>query len=230
MKKTSALAITIAILGFVWVFAIAVYIKLCGLPWLCWGSVTCTIIAIMAAEVYLLVFRKDPGNQGAEPGVLGIIFSVGYLLIAVLLNSIFVLLGFGDFNWVLVTLNVVAIAGYIILLLWAEQTSARLERQMEETAQKTAPSINIGRKLGELLAITQDKEIRARLLKLKEAVDYSTNISTNATSEKEFQMDMQLDELAQLTIARADRLIILNKVEAAEMTWKMRNSAASSVR
>ena len=122
------------------------------------------------------------------------------------------------------------VASYIIPLLWVELSVARLIRQLKVTEQKTTPSVNIRKKLGELLAITEDTEIRGKLLKLKEAVDYGTNISTNATAEKEVQMGALLDELAQLTIARADRLIILNKVEAAEMTWKMRSSTASSVR
>lgn len=230
MKKTSALAITVAILGLVWVFAVAAYTRLFDLPWLCWGSITCTVIAIVVAEIYLLAFRKDPGEQGTESGTLGIIFTICFLLITALLNSVFVLLRCGDFNWVLLTLNLLVIACYIVLLLWVEQASARLARQLEKTEQKTAPSVNIARKLGELLAITEDAEIRGKLLKLKEAVDYGTNISTNATAAKEVQMGALLDELAQLTIARADRLIILNKVEAAEMTWKMRSSTASSVR
>lgn len=230
MKKTSALAITVAILGLVWVFAVAAYTMLFDLPWLCWGSITCTVIAIVVAEIYLLAFRKDPGEQGTESGTLGIIFTICFLLITALLNSVFVLLRCGDFNWVLLTLNLLVIACYIVLLLWAEQASARLARQLEKTEQKTAPSVSIARKLGELLAITEDAEIRGKLLKLKEAVDYGTNISTNATAAKEVQMGALLDELAQLTIARADRLIILNKVEAAEMTWKMRSSTASSVR
>ena len=230
MKKSTTLAITIAILGLVWIFAITAYTMIFELPWLCWGSITCTVVAIIAAELYLLVFRKDLGEQGTEPSALGIIFTVCFLIITVLLNSFFVLLQYGDFNWFLVTLNLVAIAGYIVLLLWVEQSAARLARQLEKTEQKTAPTVNIARKLGELLAITEDAEIRGKLLKLKEAVDYGTNISTNATADKEMQIGAQLDEIAQLTIARADRLIILNKVETAEMTWKMRSSTASSIR
>ena len=99
-----------------------------------------------------------------------------------------------------------------------------------KTEKKIAPTKDIARKLGELLAITEDAEIRNKLLKLKEAVDYGTNISTNATAEKEQQMNELLDELLQLTISKADKMIVLNKVDAAEMTWKLRSSTASSVR
>ena len=230
MKKTYALPITIAIAGVAWIFAVVAYTMFFELPWMCWGGIMCTVIAICAAEGYLLGFRKDSGEQGTESGALGIIFTVVYLLIAVLLNSVFILLNYGDFNWLLLTVNVLAIAGYLIILMWGEQASGRLEQQIKKTEQKTKPTVNIGRKLGELLAITEDVEIRGRLLKLKEMVDYGTNISTDATAEKDMQMEDVLDEIAQMMLARADRLVIFNKVETAEMIWKMRNSIAVSAR
>ena len=230
MPKSSILAISIALIGLVWIFAIAAYTMMFELPWLCWGSITCTVIAIIAAELYLLVFKKHPGEQAAEPSALGAILTICYLLITTLLNSVFVLLRCGDFNWILLTLNMAALVGYIILLLWVEQHTARLTAQLAKTEKKTAPTKDIARKLGELLAITEDAEIRNKLLKLKEAVDYGTNISTNATAEKEQQMNELLDELLQLTISKADKMIVLNKVDAAEMTWKLRSSTASSVR
>lgn len=228
--KTPILAISIGLIGCVWIFAVAAYTMLFELPWLCWGSVTCTVVAIIAAELYLLVFKKHPGEEAAEPGALGAILTICYLLITALLNSVFILLGYGDFNWLLLAINMATLVGYIILLLWVEQHTARLTAQLVKTAIKTAPSKDIARKLGELLAITEDAEIRNKLLKLKEAVDYGTNISTNATAEKEQQMNELLDELMQLSISKADKMIILNKVDAAEMTWKLRSSTASSVR
>ena len=230
MPKSSILAISIALIGLVWIFAIAAYTMMFELPWLCWGSITCTVIAIIAAELYLLVFKKHPGEQGTEPGALGAILTICYLMITTLLNSVFVLLRCGDFNWVLLALNMAALVGYIILLLWVEQHTARLTAQLAKTEKKTTPAKDIARKLGELLAITEDAGIRNKLLKLKEAVDYGTNISTNATAEKEQQMNELLDELLQLTISKADKMIVLNKVDAAEMTWKLRSSTASSVR
>ncbi|MBQ3252178.1 MAG: hypothetical protein IJB02_02930 [Oscillospiraceae bacterium] len=230
ITRTSVLAISIAIIALVWLFAVAAYTAIFELPEICWGSIVCTIIAVIITELYLLVFRKNPGEQGIEPAALGIILTISFMVVTILLNTIFVLVEHGDFNWILLLLNFMVVASYIIPLLWVELSVARLIRQLKVTEQKTTPSVNIGKKLGELLAITEDAEIRGKLLKLKEAVDYGTNISTNATAEKEAQMGALLDELAQLTIARADRLIILNKVEAAEMTWKMRSSTASSVR
>jgi len=230
MKKKSILAITIAALALVWILAVVAYTMVLELPWLCFGSITCTVIAIIIAEVYLLALRKDPGEQATEPGALGIILTIVFIIVVVLLNSVFVLRKFADFNWILLTLNAAIIVCYVLLLLWVEKSTARLANQLAKTEQKTAASKEISRKLGELLAITADTELRAKLLKLKEAVDYSTNISTEATAYKENQMNAQLDELFQLIVGRAEQLIILKKIEAVEMTWKTRSSAASSLR
>ena len=230
MKKTSVLGITLGIVGAVWIIAVIAFHAVLGLEWLCLGSIACVGVAVAAAELYLLVLRKDPGPQAAEPGALGVIFTVIYTIIALLLNTILVIKGYGNFNWLLVVLNLAALAGYIILVLWVDQSSAQLEKKLEKVEQKTAPSVNLGRKLGELVAITTDEEVRSRLLKLKEAVDYSTNISTQATADREAQFAAQLDEIAQLTIARADKIIILGKLETAEMLWKMRNATSATFR
>lgn len=230
-SKTMVLAVSIALIALVWVIAIiACNLLILELPWMCWGSISCALVAVIASEIYLLIVRKEPSEQGTEPGALGVILTICYLLITILLNSIFVLLRYGNFNMILLVLNLAATVCYIILTLWIEQHTARLTHQLRMTEQKTASTNEIGRKLGELLAITEDAEIRGKLLKLKEAVDYSTNISTNATAGMDTQMIAQLDEIVQLSIGRADRLIILKKVDAAEVTWKMRSSTASSKR
>lgn len=230
MKKTTTLGITIAIVAAVWILSVIAYNLFMTLTWMCWGSIVCVAFATGAAELYLLVLRKDPGTQAAEQGALGVIFTVCYLIIAILLNTVFVVLSYGDFNWLLIVLNVIALAGYIVLVIWVDQSNARLSKKLEVVEKKTVPTVNIARKLGELISITEDAEIRGRLLKLKEAVDYSTNISTEATAPREVQMAAQLDEIAQLTIARADRLIILGKLDTAEMLWKMRNSTSATFR
>lgn len=228
--KTMILAISIGLLGLVWVFAVAAYTISLNISRFCWGSIICTVAAVAVSELYLLVFRKEPLEAASEHSVFGNILTIAYFVITVLVNSVFALLAWGNFNWFLITLNLTAVVLYAILMLWVEQHTVRLDRQLSQSEQKTAPSREIARKLGELLAITEDVEIRGRLLKLKEAVDYGTSISTNATASKEWQMSRQLDEIVQLTIGRADRMIILNKISAAEMTWKMRSSTASSNR
>lgn len=228
--KTFILAISIALVGIVWIVAAGVCTAALKLPFLSWDGIAGVVMAMIAAELYLLVFRKNPGEGGTETAALGIIFTVGYFLTAVLMNSVFVLLALGGFSLLFLILNLAVLVCYIMLLLWAEQQTARLGRQMAKTEEKTAPTREIARKLGQLLAICDDPEIKSSLLKLKEAVDYATNISTDATATYDDQMNTLLDEIVQLALGNADRMIMLNKVSSAQKLWKMRSGAASSRR
>ena len=51
-SKNYILPISIAILGLVWIFAVAAYVKTLELPQFNWGCILCTLIAIVVAEVY----------------------------------------------------------------------------------------------------------------------------------------------------------------------------------
>lgn len=224
MKKKSVLAISIAIVSVVWALAVIAYIKLFDLPWMCWGSITCTLIAAVVTELYLLVFRKDLGKNGGGYEALGIILTIAYFVIVLLLNSVFVLLQYGDFNLVLLILNLIALAAFIVLLLWVEHNNTHLARRVEETAYKTAPTVDISKKLGELLSITQDDAVRSRLLKFKESVDCASNISTPLAANNISKIAQMLDDIARLTIAQADRMIIFNRLNVVETAWKLRNT------
>lgn len=225
MKKKSVLGISIAIVSVVWALAVVAYFKLLDLPWKCWGSITCTMIAAVITELYLLIFRKDLGKNGGGNEALGIILTIAYFLIVLLLNSVFALLQYGDFNLVLLILNLLAMAAFIILLLWVEHSNTHLARRSEETAYKVAPTVDISKKLGELLSITQDDAIRSRLLKFKESVDFSSNISTPLAAANIARIAQMLDDIARLTIAQTDRVIIFNRLNVVETAWKLRNTS-----
>lgn len=229
-QTTSGFAITAALIGLVWMVAVAAFNMIAGLDWECWASMLCVLVALMAAELYLLVIRKSPHKQAEESGALGLIFTACYLIISFLLNGIFVLLKTTDYNWILFALNLAELVGYVILLFWAEQHTQRLTGQLEKVESKTSATAEVGRKLGELLAVTNDPEIRAKLVELKQTVDYSSNITTDAVAYREQQMIQQLDEILQLSLGNADRMILLSKVDMADKTWKMRNSVVSGNR
>ncbi len=228
-SKTPILAVSVALIGLVWFAAVSAYTILLELPWLCWGAVCCVALEILIAELYILLLRRNADGAGTESSAFGIIATLIYLPVIFLVNSIFVLVSFGGFNMLLLISNLVLTIAYIIALMWVESHISRLSAQLQSVEQKTAPSIDISKKLGALLAIAEDDEIRNRILKLKESVDYSSNISTASTTLKESQMAEKLDEIAQLMIGRASKVIIISKLGEAEMLWKLR-STASSVR
>lgn len=229
-SKSTILAITLALAGIVWLGVVATVLILTGSLLICWGSAICVALAIIAAELYLLVFKKQVSDQSAETNYIGNIATVCFVAITLGLNSVLVFTGLGNFNPIVFIVNIVAIICFIIFAMWAEQHSNRVAAQLDVTAQKTANTYDISRKLGELASIAENEDIRNKMLKLKEAVDYSSNISTNSTAGREAQMLQKLDEIAQLIISNADNMIISTKLTEAEMIWKLRGSAPSAGR
>ena len=230
MKKSSVFAISLSVLAVLWMLIVIILNFYFDLPWMCWGSITYTAVAVAVIDLYLLALRTKFRGSEPENSAIGLIITSCYFLITILLNSLFVLLNYGDFNLLLLILNIILVVCYIIILLWIEKSSSRLSVQLEKTEYKMNYTSYISRKIGELISMTTDKDIKARYLKLKEAVDYSNNISTQATLNADQLMCSQLDELAHLTLADTTSVIILEKIDAVEMTWKMRSNMSSSVR
>lgn len=231
LSKRGAMGISLAAAWFVWFMAIIIRNIAKDLDWNCWGGITYTAIALGVAELYLLVFRKNPGRSGTETGAIGVILTICFLVIDVLFNTVCILLDAGAFeNWFPMVVNMVFVIGYAILIMWVGQGTNRIANAQEKTEQKTAPTMDLSRKLGELLGLAEDDEVRGKLYKLKEMVDYSTNVSTNATLKKEALVNEKLDEVAQLMISRADHRIILKKIDDAQKLWSMRSSTSATIR
>jgi len=231
LSKRGIMGISLAAGWFVWFMAIVIYNIANDGDWECWGGITYTAIALGVSELYLLVFRKNPGRSGTETGAIGVILTICFLLIDVLFNTVCILLEAGSFeNWFPMIMNMVFVIGYVVLIMWVGQGTNRVATLQEKTEKKTAPTMDLSRKLGELLGLADDDEIRGKLYRLKEMVDYGTNISTNATLKKEVLVNEKLDEIAQLMISRADRRIILKKIDDAQKLWSMRSSTSATVR
>lgn len=230
LSNSRLVSVTIGALGLVWclaVFTVSGHFE----PALHYGGgLVCGMIGVVLSVVYLMMFRHSPGPQAAEAGALSVYVTILYAVADIVANTIFILRHHGDFNSFLLLCNVAIGVAYVIVILYVEKDARRLSDQLAHTEQKILGTADISGKLGEILGIAEDSEIRKQILKLKESVDYSTNITTGSSSEKERMMERQLDELMEMIINRSDASAVRNKIRQAEMTWKTRNSAASSRR
>ncbi|MCI8981280.1 MAG: hypothetical protein HFG78_02595 [Hungatella sp.] len=230
LSNSKLVSLTIGVLVGIWclaIFIIAGHFE----PALQYsGGITCGLVAGALSILYLMVYRNSPGSQAVEVGAISVYVTNCYVIAAMVSNTVFVLTGNGGFNKFLLLWNVVIIAVYIIVILYVEKDAQRLSDQLDRTEQMLSNSIDISGKLGAILGIVEDNEVRNRILKLKEAVDYSTNITTASTLESEKKMECQLDELMSLLINRGDLSAVKDKIREAEITWKIRGSAGSSRR
>lgn len=230
LSNKTLLALAIALAGVIWCYAIFI-IAGNSVPALQVAEgLLCGLAAAVLSILYLTVFRRSPGWQAAEAGAVSIYLPIAYTCASMVSNTLFILSGRGGFNMILTLWNMVISAGYIIAILYAEKENQRLAEQLARTGQKLAGPVQISARLGEILSVTEDGEIRKQILKLKESVDYSTNITTAATYESERQLMGQLDELMSLIRDHGDPSAIKNKIREAEVTCKIRSSSAAARR
>lgn len=221
------LSIVIGALGIIWslvAFAVSDWF-VPALPYS--GGAVFVLFAAALSVLYLTVFRCSPGRQAVEAAALPVYFTILYVIASMVLNTVLVLNGLGGFNKILLICNAVLAAAYSLVILFAEKDNQRLSEQLSRTEQKLSGPVDISAKLGRILGIVEDGEIRAQVLKLKEAVDLSTNITTGATVESERLMERQIDELMELVARRAESSAIQDKLREAERTWKIRSSDAT---
>lgn len=227
LSNRNLLATAIGALGVVWCLFIISVSDRFGSFFQCTGALIFVLTAVVLAILYLTMFRHSPGKQATEVGVPPIYFTIAYVMASMVLNTKLVMSGRGGFNIALLLYNAIVNIVYIFLILYAEKDARRVSEQLDRTQQKLSGPVHISAKLGKLLGLAEDSQIRAQLLKLKEAVDYSTNITTEATFESERQMERQLDELMHLMTHQGEPSAIQNKIREAELTWKTRGSAAA---
>lgn len=232
MKFSSSklVPLTIGIVGFVWALGILLLVGGQENDIAYAGTLLFGVLAIVAAIVYLTCFRYTPSRQAEEIGALSIIVSVIYVVVVMVVNTIMMLVERGTISLQLLMINIVIAACYAIVLLYVERDVRRTVERMDRTGQKTAMPIHISGKLGALLGMTTDSGIRSRLMKLKEAVDYGSNITTANTAVQEQQMIELLDELTELIGMGNSGDAALLKIQQIEQCWKMRSSSASSIR
>ena len=233
MKRKSGsalLSITIAILAPVWLFAVVTFTLILDVPLTSWSTLVCMAIVTIIAEIYLLAFRKKQNNATTESSAIGVIITTITVIVSSVLNTVMTFIIFPGANLPVTLVNAIIIAFFIIALIWTENHSSGVAARVDATAGKIAPVQDISKKIGDILTLTEDEEIRAVILRLKEAVDYDSNISTNATAGREIQFSEHLDKIITLTVNNADRQAIINELATAEMIWKLRSNANATFR
>jgi hypothetical protein len=218
------LAGIIAVIGLIWCFGIYTIAGFYDPRGKIEGSMFCGVLVIALAILYLLVLRGPGRAATTEVGGVGIYFTTVYLLAGLGINTVFVLVQHGGFGNILIFLNLVVDAAYLISVMYLEKDHGRLERQVDTVEIKQSRSEEISKKLGTLLGIVEEGDLRKRLLSLKETVDYSSNITTEKTAVPEKQMLDCLDELMALLLKQEEKTVVEKKIHEAELIWKMRSS------
>lgn len=192
-----------------------------------WGGFACTILAyvLCIGSLFLLQMRENPNLT--EIHVIPVWASLVYLGMAVLVNSVFVAIKDGGSPKPLVIINVILLIAFLALRMFTDNYAARVDKQTRHVVEKIHSTAQISAKVAFVISITNDREIKEKLLKLKETIDYSSNVSQAAGEQIEEQILIQLGYLENLIKGNAEQQVIFNKIEEVTATWKCRNGANS---
>ena len=206
-------------------FTLAGYYGWMGLA----GGIAAFVVS--GISVSLSGLNKKDGKEMTEVNAVSYIITDGYLITALIANTLFCFLAYLSYPKVIpVTVNLILLICVVVLRCFTDRYRDRVARTAAHTAAKVHSVENIGAQLSEVISITVDEEEKIKLKKMKEEIDFSSNTSQPFTEEMEHEFRAQLDEIRNMIEKNADRVDVLQHIQAAEKTWKRRNGISSSIR
>lgn len=195
-----------------------------------WGGFGFGLISFVVAGASLLLINITNNRNTTEINYIPVYYTSVYLLASAIINTFFIFRVTGKYNIILVVLNLVVLVAFISIRLFTGDYITRVDRQTIYSTDKISPISSISTQLATLLSITTDSDIKKQLHKLKEMVDYSSNVSQTFIENSQNLFLLQLSQIQSLIIEHKSNDVITNKIQEATVTWKTRNSMSSTIK
>ncbi len=188
------------------------------------------MLAFVLTALYSALIGERVNRNVSDIRFIQYYFSMWFLVISVLYNTVAVFSDAEKAARNMVIWNLIFIAGFFLTVLYISSYIARVTALTTNVTNRMQNSINVSAKLGGLVAVATNPEIRDRLLKLKQNVDYSSNMTQASSYEVEMQFGAALDEIQGLMFNGTDTETIIKKIDGATSLWFLRNNNAASFR
>lgn len=195
-----------------------------------WGGFGFGFLSFIVAGVSLLRIKTNNNRNTTEISYIPVYYTALYLIVAVIINTYFIFRVEGKRNVILVVTNLVLLVAFIAVRLYSEDLVSRVDEQTIHSAEKIRPITSISSQLATILCVTTDPDIKQQVLKLKETVDYSSNVSQGFSENSQNLFLLQLNQIESLIVEHKDKDVISKKIQEATVIWKTRNSVASTIK
>lgn len=195
-----------------------------------WGGFCFGIISFVIAGISLLLISPHDNPSLAEINYISLFCTIAYLTSSIVVNTYFVVRCSGKFNIILAVFNAAILILFVGIRLYTDKPKERVNQQTLHSIRKVRQSTLISSKLATLLCITSDLDIKERLIKAKELVEYSPNVSQDFSEELENLFLLHLNQIESMICENKDREEIVRKIESAIMVWNQRNSVISTMK
>jgi glucan phosphoethanolaminetransferase (alkaline phosphatase superfamily) len=190
------------------------------------------IIAFCASAASLIFGDRgaDAAKGMTEVNSLPTILSSIYFAVALVVNTIFCL---ASFAWISVRIpvvvNLILLVVMVCIRIGTDSYQQRTEKNIERVSQKVGAYTEIQSRVGQVLAQAEDPSVRSELRKLKEDVDFSSNLSQSSMQRIEGEFLSQLDSISRSLERGESTEALVEKIKRAERIWKSRNATTGSV-
>ncbi|MBR3305903.1 MAG: hypothetical protein IKI75_01450 [Lachnospiraceae bacterium] len=215
---------TVAI-AVVWIILMLIFTDFDEAGFYYWGGLAFGIIAFAITCLALLMMHIHRNRSTTEITMLSGYILEGYALISCIVNTIFCVIRDGDHGKILVAVNLILMLVFGIIFAASLNYNKRVAELADNIDTRTAPVANYSSRIAGIVAMAQDPAVKAALLKLKESVDYGSNMSRGYAEAGEREFSDKLDIIQNLVLAGntpADQLI--GEIEQAKRLYAMRNA------
>ena len=216
-------------IGIIWVIAFLIYQNSPNIGSDYWIAFVFGLIGIAASELSIIL-RSKSNSSTLEIGAVSIVYTVIFTIIVLVLNMFFAFMQKHEFAPIFVILNLIILFVYGLLIYYSNKNLLRANELTEYSAGKMGNVADISQQLATLISISSDDEVKKELVKLKEKVDYSNNVSQNYSKEQEEVFLQKIYSLQDDISNGVAKDIVVNKIKDASVTWSSRNSRVNTIK
>lgn len=227
IKRTAVIYLLALVAWCIVIFAFADYDRI---GFYFWGGFAFGAVSFITAVISLLFIKTYENENLTEINYIPFYYTSAYLLVSLVINSCFVYRMAGKYNLLLVIANLLILFAFIAIRVNTDDYAKDLDKQTKKIEKKIESVSAISTRMSVLLSIVTDPEIKKALLKLKEKVDFSSNLSQDFLAESQNLFILQLEQIQEMISGNKSKDEILKKIQEATVTWNSRNSVASSIK
>lgn len=175
--------------------------------------------------------RRGASNAAAEVNMLPVALCCTYFAAAIVANTYFC---FAAYGWVgtriPAVVNIILLAIFVLAQIGLNSYAKQTDQKVSAVAAKTVQTAQFGSYVGQLLAATEDPELKDELKALKDDISFSSNMSQPHVREIEQQFSVTLEAIANSMGSADSASTTISLVRDARQIWKKRNAALTAVK
>jgi hypothetical protein len=195
-----------------------------------WGGFGFGVLSFIVAGVSLLYVKIKNNRNTTEINYIPVYYTALYLIVTVIIDTCFAFRVAGTNNVILVIINLALLVAFIALRIFSDDLVSRVDKQTIYSEEKIRPITSISSQLAAIVCVSTDPEIKQQVLKLKEMVDYSSNVSQEFSENLQNLFQLKLNQIESLIVEHKDKDMISKEIEEATIVWKTRNSVVSTIK